>query len=428
MISSHHSISSHLPHSSLPANSDTLTPSSSLHTSEDTSILSYFPTITTNSPHMLRILKEAHKFAQASSCILIQGESGTGKEMMAHSLHRLSSRKNKNMITVNCSAISEGLLESELFGHVKGAFTGADRHKEGFFAKANEGTLFLDEIGDMPLRLQAKLLRVLQNQAYHQVGSTELKRTDVRIIAATNVDLNTAVKKRKFRLDLYYRLNVLPIEMLPLRRRVDDIEPLIHKFLKKGYSESSYTDLVIHPSCIQQLKQYYWPGNIRELENLTKRLMITKQHGIVYIEDLPTKYQYIEHISSHTMMHSMHHGVEGATRHDAPQSHSPSLFEMIPSQKEKDQQPAPQRNTLQNTTTTSNTLGSMLRCISIPKEGISLSETMRQLEGHLIRCALSMTQDNKYQAAQILGIKRTTLQEKIKRNNITTTYIHPPTG
>ncbi|MCY4381029.1 MAG: sigma 54-interacting transcriptional regulator [Proteobacteria bacterium] len=424
-----------------------------------------FPMITSSSPKMARILNEAKKFAQSQSCILIQGESGTGKELMASSIHKLSSRADQPFITLNCSAIHEGVLESELFGHVKGAFTGAEKTKEGFFSLARGGTLFLDEIGDMPLRLQAKLLRVLQNQTYHPVGSTEICQTDVRIIAATNVDLALAVKKKRFRLDLYYRLNVLPIEIPPLRERLEDLALLVSVLIKKADAElcsasthktTSITH-VITDACLDRLKLYPWPGNIRELENLMMRMVISQDiDGPLDVVDLPTKYQMLgcdtqKHSLVHSGMPTYYWQPNEPTSED--RHHTTYQRPIDPRQQiDDDVKNLPHSDYRDHLTemgdgklsdglvrhgayrdpgglrgselSYSPPIGSsqkkfflhdITHSLTLPAAGINLTEDMKNLEKHLIDQALAVTGQNKNKAAHLLGIKRTTLVEKIKK-------------
>ncbi len=232
----------------------------------------------------IKKLKEQIKIvAPTDAWVLIQGENGTGKEIIAQSIHRLSKRKDKPMIEINCAAIPEELIESELFGHEKGAFTGAHTMKRGKFDLANGGTLFLDEIGDMTLRTQAKILRILQEQRFERVGGSRTINIDVRIIAATNKDLEEEIKKGRFREDLYFRLNVIPIEVPPLRERKDDIPLLVEEFLQ----EFSKGRITMDEDAINALLHYDWPGNIRELRNLIERLVILSKGGRITLDDLP---------------------------------------------------------------------------------------------------------------------------------------------
>ena len=229
-------------------------------------------------------LKEQIKIvAPTDAWILITGENGTGKEIVAQTIHRLSKRSHKPLVEVNCAAIPEELIESELFGHEKGAFTGAVSMKRGKFDLANGGTLFLDEIGDMALKTQAKILRILQEQKFERVGGSKTISVDVRIIAATNKDLEEEIKKGNFREDLYFRLNVIPIEVPPLRERKEDIPLLVEEFLM-DYSKGK---IKIDEKAVKALCNYDWPGNVRELKNLIERLVILSKDNIIRLEDIP---------------------------------------------------------------------------------------------------------------------------------------------
>ncbi len=217
------------------------------------------------------------RYAKREQSVFITGENGTGKERVAKSVHEKSAVKAGPFIAVNCGAISEGLIESELFGHTKGAFTGALRDKPGFFREANGGTIFLDEIGDMPMHLQVKLLRVLQEREITPVGSSSSIKIKVRVIAATNVNLERAIKQKTFREDLYYRLNVLSIDLEPLRKRADDIEPLLRHFIARWEQKTGEVK-EFHPDVIDAMRAHSWPGNVRELENIVNR-MLAKTDG-----------------------------------------------------------------------------------------------------------------------------------------------------
>ncbi|SDI93246.1 sigma-54 interaction domain-containing protein [Alteribacillus bidgolensis] len=242
--------------------------------------------IITNSKEMNKILKFCHKIASKDSTVLILGQSGTGKGLVAKHIHDNSKRKNEPMLTINCAAIPEELLESELFGYESGAFSGANKSgKIGLFEAANRGTIFLDEIGEMSLSLQAKLLQVIQDKEYIPVGSNEIKKVDIRIIAATNQNLQELVEKKQFREDLYYRLNVIDIELPPLRSRKEDIIPLTYHFLYK-FNKKYNENKVISDNCLNALIHYSWPGNIRQLENLIERLVVVSDE-VIEISDLP---------------------------------------------------------------------------------------------------------------------------------------------
>lgn len=326
----------------------------------------YFPEIIGKSPALLNVLKLVLKISNSNSSVLILGESGTGKELIASAIHRLSKRSSKSFVAINCSAIPEELLEAELFGHEKGAFTGADRKRMGHFGVADGGTIFLDEIGDMTPRLQSKILRVLQEKEYMPVGSNCVKNINVRIIAATNKDLELAVKANKFRLDLYYRLNVLPITLPNLQERKMDIELLIHHFctqLKTIYPENPSP--LFAKDAIEALKSYNWPGNIRQLQNLVERLLITHPTGSIEKEDLPPEFL-----------------------------NTPVL--------ENDHKEIKRQGAI----------------TKLPLEGFILDQYIENLENEMIRQALEITHNNKSQASKLLGMNRTTLVEKIKKRKI----------
>ena len=228
-------------------------------------------------------LGQARMVAPTDSTVVIYGETGTGKELFASLVHELSRRSSGPFIRLNCAAIPEGLLESELFGHEKGAFTGAVAQRVGRFEAANRGTLFLDEIGDMPLNLQSKLLRVLQEQEFERLGSTRTVRTDVRVIAATNRDLSQLVEERTFRMDLFYRLNVFPITLPPLRERREDIPCLVWHFVRKAAARMQRSIRPIPPEAMQAIMDHSWPGNVRELQNFIERAVILAEDGVLRV-------------------------------------------------------------------------------------------------------------------------------------------------
>ena len=233
-----------------------------------------FGSIIGQSPSMVSLYEMIEKVSSSEATVLIQGENGTGKELVAKSIHYGSSRKEQPFVVVNCGALSESLLESELFGHVKGAFTGADRDKKGLFETAHEGTIFLDEVGDTPLVMQVKLLRVLQDGSYTPVGSAKTKYSRARVLCATNKNLEEMISAKEFRQDLYYRLNVIPLVIDPLRDKKEDIPILVDHFLKKLCEKNRVSLKKASPSCLQNFLDYSWPGNIRELENELERLII----------------------------------------------------------------------------------------------------------------------------------------------------------
>jgi len=231
-----------------------------------------------------RVLKDAEVVAPTDSTVLLRGETGTGKELIAHLIHRLSERRDQPLVVVNCAAVPSTLIESELFGHEKGAFTGAIQRRRGRFELAHGGTLFLDEVGDIPLETQVKLLRVLQEQAFERVGGDQTIQVSVRVITATNRDLDAAVAEKAFRVDLFYRLNVFPITLPPLRERREDIGALALYFAHKHAARMRRTIEGIAPATLERLQAYPWPGNVRELENVIERAVIYCKDGWVHID------------------------------------------------------------------------------------------------------------------------------------------------
>jgi len=320
-----------------------------------------FENIVGNSDEMMGVFDLIEKVADTDSTVLILGESGTGKELVTRALHYNSRRRDKPLITVNCAAIPEELLESELFGHMKGSFTGAIANKAGRFDAADKGTIFLDEIGDMSFKLQVKLLRVLQEQQFEPVGSTKTHQVDVRIIAATNHNMEEAVRERRFREDLYYRLNVIPIHMPPLRDRAGDLPILVNHFLDKFASQSGHKITGVESDAMGVLTAYNWPGNVRELENVVERAVVLKPEGQVGVNDLPEKLR-----RGHV---------------DEPDVATARTFD-------------------------------------IPDAGLSFKGAVAEFENSLILKALQKTNGNKNKAAALLKLNRTTLVEKIKKKQL----------
>lgn len=256
----------------------------------------------TGNSNLITELKEMIQIiAPTNAWILIMGENGTGKELVARSIHRLSKRAQKPFIEVNCAAIPEELIESELFGHEKGAFTGATAKKRGKFDLANEGTIFLDEVADMSLNAQAKILRILQEKKFERVGGTKFIETDVRVLAATNKDLEKEMEEGRFRQDLYYRLHVIPLVVPPLRDRKEDVplllEPFIKEFsLKEGIPEKHFTD-----DAIEVFMDHNWPGNVRELKNIVERLVIMTQSDTIMADDIPSLMKENDYLEQHDL-------------------------------------------------------------------------------------------------------------------------------
>lgn len=334
-----------------------------------------FRSLVGHSRAVFRVRKLMEQVADSEANVLILGESGTGKEVVARNLHYNSSRRNKPFVPINCGAIPGDLLESELFGHEKGAFTGAITARQGRFEMAEGGTLFLDEIGDMSLHMQVKLLRVLQERNFERVGSNKSITTDVRIIAATHRDLEEAIKDGKFREDLFYRLNVFPIEMPPLRERQDDVPLLVNELITRLEHEKRGS-VRLTPAAISVLCEYSWPGNVRELANLVERLAILYPYDVVDIQDLPEKFRG--------------NGVAPALTLEQPVGGMAENAEASPS------------------------LG-VPRNLHLPNDGFDLKEYLNNLEYNYIKQALEETGGVVAHAATRLKMRRTTLVEKMRK-------------
>ncbi|NWF52952.1 MAG: sigma-54-dependent Fis family transcriptional regulator [Nitrospirae bacterium] len=318
-----------------------------------------------NSPSIQKVYRMVERISETDSTVLIIGESGTGKELIAKIIHFNSERSQGPFVPLNCAAIPKDLLESELFGHEKGAFTGALQTRVGRFELAHKGTLFLDEIGELDPSLQVKLLRVLQEREFERVGGVKTINVDVRILAATNKDLEQATKDGKFREDLYYRINVIPLYIPPLRERVEDIPLLIDYFADKFAKKRKREVLKFTPEAYEHLMLYSWPGNVRELENLLERLTILKTDSIVTLSDLPEKFHHISYHKTNRLSNEVH-----------------------------------------------------AINIGIPECGIDINSVVRNIERKLILEALGKTGGIKNRAAKILGLNRTTLIEKMKKMGI----------
>jgi DNA-binding NtrC family response regulator len=313
-----------------------------------------FDNIVSDNEKMQAIFTQIEKVADTDSTILIYGESGTGKELIARALHYNSYRQDKPLVPINCGAIPEELLESELFGHEKGAFTGATAQRIGRFELAHGGTIFLDEVGEMRPSLQVKILRVLQEREFERIGGTRTIKVDVRILAATNKNLEDLVARQRFRDDLFWRLNVIPITLPPLRERLSDIPLLVAHFIARFNVEKKQHLTGITPEALQILQSYHWPGNVRELENTVERIAILKGNGMIMPEDFPEKIA------------------------------RPSLSKSVPG-------------------------------VDIPDNGIDFDAMVEAFEKQLLMQALVKSGGVKSKAANLLHMNRTTLVEKVKK-------------
>jgi sigma-54 specific flagellar transcriptional regulator A len=320
--------------------------------------------------------------AETDANVLILGESGTGKEVVARAIHELSARSAGPFVPINCGAIPAELLESELFGHEKGAFTGAIAARRGRFELAQGGTLFLDEIGDMPLPMQVKLLRVLQERQFDRVGGGKAVQADVRVIAATHRDLEAMIRTQAFREDLYYRLNVFPIETPPLRERADDIPLLLQELLNR-HAEQHKGIIRLTQRAMESLMQYAWPGNVRELSNLIERLLILYPNQIVDVADLPGRYRLLPCEPRDERLTEMDERDALAAVFQSPPELDPGIAMPLPMQ--------------------------------LPQEGVNLKEMLADLEVELIRQALESQDGVVARAADLLSMRRTTLVEKMKK-------------
>jgi sigma-54 specific flagellar transcriptional regulator A len=383
---------------------------------------SFFPEIIGRSPSMSKVLENSTKIARTESAVLILGESGTGKELIAAAIHRLSKRADKRFMAINCSAIPEDLLESELFGYEQGAFTGANKRRAGFFEVAKGGTIFLDEIGEMPKRLQAKLLRVLQEKKFTPLGGSEEKSADARIIAATNIDLDKAVQANEFRLDLFYRLNVFPITLPPLRERGEDVDLLIEHYLKVANRiHNIQDDCYFNSEVLACLNKYPWPGNVRQLQNLVERLVVISGGGQIQIGNLPPEIL----INQNRLLAEKNSSALDSIKKAPPQFYKEHNYkEQAYTESEQllaEKTPAePSRETTQPLMLNANTAIVYPQGFSeLPSQGIDLNNYISELENHFINEALRKTGNNKNQAAQLLGLNRTTLVERIKKRKIT---------
>ena len=328
-----------------------------------------------NSCQMRDLYKTIGKVAGSDVTVLIQGESGTGKELVARAIHFNSPRLGKPFVAINCAAIPKDLLESELFGSERGSFTGSTERKSGKFEQANQGTIFLDEIGDMPLELQAKILRVLQEQEVTRIGGTASNQVDVRVVAATNQDLTERVRNGEFREDLYYRLNVVPVKLPPLRERQEDIPLLLEYFLERACAELEIPVKQCSPEAMEMLLTHSWPGNVRELENMVKRAVILSNDTILTPADFSGLSDRSDIIHADPLDQSLESLVEAKLR------------------------------------------SSMIGIEKLDKGDIH-ERVLEQVERPLIRFMLEKTRGNQVRAADLLGINRNTLRKKIQELGI----------
>jgi sigma-54 dependent transcriptional regulator, flagellar regulatory protein len=350
------------------------------------------------------IIKAVSRIAPTDSNVMLTGETGTGKEVLARFVHENSPRASRHFVPVNCGAIPETLLESELFGHVRGAFTGAIANRKGRVAMAEGGTLFLDEIGEMPLPLQVKLLRLLQERTYEPVGSAESVSANFRLIAATNRNLAAEVEAGRFRRDLYYRLMVCPVELPPLRTRKADILALFtHFWRQRGETRA------IESQALKAIEQHPWPGNVRELENLVERISVCTEGPVIRVTDLPAPVRQAAMQTSLQDVPAL--SLVPPPLPSAPvdvfaQSHfpspppSPAGFEHLPSEAPLMQLPVPEK---------------LLADAASPTLPIDLPSLLRTLEDTYIAAALQQAGGNRKAAADLLGLQRTTLVEKLRR-------------
>ncbi len=331
-----------------------------------------FSELVGSSPAMQQVRRAMAQVVAKDANVLITGESGTGKEVVARALHEQSKRQNGPFVPINCGAIPADLLESELFGHEKGAFTGAVNSRPGRFELAQGGTLFLDEIGDMPLPMQVKLLRVLQERKFERIGGAKTIQADIRVIAATHKNLEVMIAEESFREDLFYRLNVFPIEMPPLRERTDDLVELIAE-LDRRLQVQGFEAVRLHRSALVALKQHDWPGNVRELANLIERLAILYPDAEVNVTDLPERFQLNQ------VQEQSDNEPESESQEDTASSESAQRLDLL------------------------------------PEEGINLKQHLEKIERSLIEQALLRSDQVVARAAESLGVRRTTLVEKMRK-------------
>ena len=376
----------------------------------------YFSTIVGSSDQSVQLTKMIELCAPSDASILVLGESGSGKEVVTRELHRLSDRCHANLVGINCAAIPDQLLESELFGHKRGAFSGAISDRVGRFQVAHEGTLFLDEIGDMPLELQAKLLRALEERAIVPLGGSDTVPIDVRLIAATHQDLPGMVSRGEFREDLFHRLNVIPIKIPPIRERRADIPEFLLHFASKyaGKNEIGFS-----PESMSLLSKYDWPGNVREIANLVKRLSVLSPSKTIDLYDLPGEFlpeELVELRDGATEISGdARIGAKASTQHKAEpkkpsgESSERSAKNDLQDQKTITTDPWQQVSEVERIIRLSQSMA------SIPDDGVATKDLLHNIESNLIRVALDQSKGNVSKAAKLLKIGRTTLIQKMDK-------------
>lgn len=379
-----------------------------------------------NNDALNHAIEIALKIAPVDLSVLIMGENGVGKEVFPRIIHDNSSRKQKRYFSVNCGAIPEGTIDSELFGHEKGAFTGAVEKREGYFAVASGGTLFLDEVGELPLQTQARLLRVLETGEYIPVGASEIRKTDVRIVAATNVDLEKAIEQGKFREDLYYRLNTLNIVIPPLRERGDDIVLLFRKFALEMSEKYQMPPVRLTPEAQERLKAYSWPGNVRQLKNMAENMSVTSEERNITPEILG---RYMPEERSHSQLVAVSSGRNERTFENEREILYQILFDlrrdvaelkrtigMQGERKHFDSDSHLVTTPPATTVTATPEEDGFVEAEEIKEENMrpSVPPTLQQQERSLIQKALLQTGGHRKDAASLLGISDRTLYRKIK--------------
>lgn len=404
-----------------------------------------------NSPLLNRAIDVAKQVAPTDISVLIQGESGSGKEVFSHIIHHLSSRKHGSFIAVNCGAIPEGTIDSELFGHEKGSFTGAHEARKGYFEVVDGGTIFLDEVGELPLGTQARLLRVLETGEYIRVGSSKVQKTNVRVVAATNVDVYEAVKKGKFREDLYYRLNTVPLRIPSLRERKEDVNLLFRKFIVDFSDKYRTPGVQLTPDAQEMLMNYSWPGNVRQLKNIAEQIAVLEQERVVNASIL-VKYLPAEQVSSlpalvkesskedfserdilykvlfdmkkdmvdlkKLVVELIQNGVNPGTFEENSPYINQLYSEVTPSSAYLGEEVSQHKLMIHNPNQVSKTNGDYMSYETQDAEEVEESLSLVDKESDLIKKALKKHKGKRKAAARELGISERTLYRKIKDLNL----------